>query len=228
MELGSYLLTASKTGYISVSHPVTVAGIVTVDFVLPEVPEIPYPPSNMVATEASAKTEVALTWEEPQNGSVKSLLGYAVYRLTEGAPETQWTSLSNNVTGLSYTDGAWATLSAGNYQWAVKANYSGDVTSEATLSNVLIKELGIENREEPEGFAIYPNPVNDGLKIIRFTGTPAQIEIYNSLGAKLLSFEMNEMETEINVSALPAGIYMIRFLDFNQMWFTQTKTFVKQ
>jgi hypothetical protein len=67
----------------------------------------------------------------------KSAVGYEVYRLIDGAPENEWTSLSNNVTGLTYTDNAWGTLPDGLYRWAIKAKYPNDVLSPARLTNRL-------------------------------------------------------------------------------------------
>ena len=68
----------------------------------------------------------------------KSLKGYEVYRLIEGASEN-WTLLSDAVTALNYTDNGWNALQAGHYQWAIKAKYGSGV-SNAVLSNILKKE----------------------------------------------------------------------------------------
>ena len=74
-------------------------------------------------------------------------------------------------------------------------------------------------------FQLFPNPVNNILTIARATSAKARIEIYNSLGTIIHSFEMNETEAEINVSALPSGIYWLRLINDNSC---TTRHFVKQ
>ena len=74
-----------------------------------------------------------LTFESP-----KYLRDYTVYRLEQEQIEDDWTLLSGNITGLTYTDGDWNTLSGGIYQWAIKANYSSGM-SDAVLTNALVQ-----------------------------------------------------------------------------------------
>jgi hypothetical protein len=39
-----------------------------------------------------------------------------------------------------------------------------------------------------------------------------QVEIYNSIGVKVQSFEMNGAEMEINVAKLTTGVYLVRLI----------------
>jgi hypothetical protein len=71
-----------------------------------------------------------------------------------------------------------------------------------------------------DDFIIYPNPVTENLKIVRSTSDKARIEIYNTLGLMVKSFEINDIKTEINVVELPTGIYFIRLVG-NQMYSIQ-------
>ena len=69
----------------------------------------------------------------------RSLQNYSVYRFPvaeEGTP-ANWTQLSNNCGTETYLDTGFASLSNGAYKWAVKANYSGALESEAIISNPL-------------------------------------------------------------------------------------------
>lgn len=74
--------------------------------------------------------------------SSRSLQGYSLWRLSPGAEEDAsiWTAITENpVNGLTYSDGAWNTLPAGDYKWAVKAEYSNEVFSSASFSGVISK-----------------------------------------------------------------------------------------
>ncbi len=74
-----------------------------------------------------------------QRSNDRSLQNYKVYRFPvaeEGTP-ANWTLLSNNCATETYLDTGFASLSNGAYKWAVKANYSGALESEAIISNPL-------------------------------------------------------------------------------------------
>jgi len=74
----------------------------------------------------------------------RSLQGYKVWRLTTGSEtnEATWVPLTPTpLVSPPINDPAWATLANGSYRWAVKAIYTNNVTSQATLSNSLIKEV---------------------------------------------------------------------------------------
>jgi len=66
-------------------------------------------------------------------------LNYDVYRFLaadEGIPEN-WTLLQSGVADTTYLDTGFGAQAAGSYKWAVKANYSGALQSEAIISNAL-------------------------------------------------------------------------------------------
>ena len=56
---------------------------------------------------------------------------------------------------------------------------------------------------------VYPNPVKDKL-FISGNETPITVAIYNVLGKEVLSIKNTN---NINVQALPSGVYMIRISD---------------
>jgi len=62
---------------------------------------------------------------------------------------------------------------------------------------------------------IYPNPVNDLLTIKYLINDKTTIMIYSSDGSLVKTFETNMEKTEIDVSALTSGIYLIRLVDSN-------------
>lgn len=76
------------------------------------------------------------------NVSDRSLLGYKVWRLLQGQEtnEAVWTLLTTTtITDTSYVNTAWQSLPDGEYKWAVKSVYTGDVMSVAAISNMVLK-----------------------------------------------------------------------------------------
>jgi len=77
-----------------------------------------------------------------QNNDSRALVGYKVWRLLEGqeSNEAAWTSLTaNTITATAYQDMGWGAVPDGNYKWAVKAVYTGNVLSTPALSNMIPK-----------------------------------------------------------------------------------------
>ncbi len=125
---------------------------------------IRFSPEELTQRSASAPTVGGLRTTLPsramQNGSLRSepalprplpsqdersLVGYKVWRLLSGqeADETSWISLTPNViTTPAYSDIDWQTLTNGDYRWAVKAIYTGDVSSVPAFSNILNVNIG--------------------------------------------------------------------------------------
>ena len=66
--------------------------------------------------------------------------------------------------------------------------------------------LGVEEILITENISYFPNPTNSVL-FIEANETPVAVSIYNVLGKEVLSTKNSK---EINVSALPSGVYIIR------------------
>ena len=97
-----------------------------------------------------------------------------------------------------------------------------DVTLTAKFDVLSIPTVGAHGN-----FTIYPNPVNDILKVRRLSDGNAQIEIINSAGATVQSLEINGSEKDLDVSTLSSGVYMIRLIENNNIS-TSTLRFVKE
>ncbi|PLX23661.1 MAG: hypothetical protein C0599_04045 [Salinivirgaceae bacterium] len=74
----------------------------------------------------------------------KEFVDYTVYRLVEGDAMGDWVEVGSNVTDTSFVDADWTNQTFGLYQYAVVANYTNGVLSEATLSNVLPKDMTVD------------------------------------------------------------------------------------
>jgi hypothetical protein len=70
----------------------------------------------------------------------EDLLGYRVFRFEQGQEddESVWSTIGNP-SGTVFVDNGWPTIPDGAYRWAVKARYSNDALSPASLSNVIGK-----------------------------------------------------------------------------------------
>lgn len=81
------------------------------------------------------------------------------------------------------------------------ANSWADVTPAGAVASV--------NRNEIEGFSIYPNPVSDGvLRINTLQNSEKTIEIFDILGKKVLSRTITSQH--LLISRLNSGIYIIK------------------
>tara|TARA_R110000796_G_scaffold250788_4_gene380686 strand:- start:39071 stop:39379 length:309 start_codon:yes stop_codon:yes gene_type:complete len=65
---------------------------------------------------------------------------------------------------------------------------------------------------EIEGFKLYPNPVTNGKVYINTTlNAPKKVLIFDVLGTKVM--ETTILGTELNVSEIDAGIYVLRVFE---------------
>lgn len=71
--------------------------------------------------------------------------------------------------------------------------------------------LGVKPVEITSKFAAYPNPVRDGkLYISSSNANEKQVSIYSILGQKVIDVKTNNNTSEINVSKLSKGNYILR------------------
>ena len=122
-----------------------------------------------------------------------------------------------------------------NEDWAfINWTENGNVVSEeetytfiATESRTLVANLDYtEGIGEQGGLALlmYPNPVGD-LLTVETQETIEKVEVYNIVGALVLSQTCNANKVEIGTAELPAGTYILRMTISNGL---RTKRFVKE
>ncbi len=58
-------------------------------------------------------------------------------------------------------------------------------------------------------FTLYPNPATDVLNITLLNNQIANVTIYNILGVKVIDVILNDTNSEINISELSSGSYIV-------------------
>jgi hypothetical protein len=81
----------------------------------------------------------------------------------------------------------------------------------------------IHTPQSSASFICYPNPSTGSFYIQRMAGDQAPIaSIYNSLGLLLYEIALDQMETVISLNGQPAGLYIMRISDGQNLQATQT------
>lgn len=95
-----------------------------------------------------------------------------------------------------------------------------EIIKENVLSEPPSYMTAVMNPGKMENIKIYPNP-SEGLIKIDMTGVPgfqyAGIEIYDLMGKPVRSATVNEQKTEIDMSAFPKGIYLVKIYSNNEV-----------
>jgi photosystem II stability/assembly factor-like uncharacterized protein len=90
----------------------------------------------------------------------------------------------------------------------------------AKLSDLLKHVVSVDDEPErsPNEISIYPNPAGDIINIQTNTNGKQQIHIYNSIGVCVQSVQVNSQELSIDVSRLPACMYLIKSADKSKIF----------
>ena len=90
----------------------------------------------------------------------------------------------------------------------------------AGISVTICESVGIEELKSSSPLTIYPSPTNRNVTIDIGQDAIDVVQIYNSLGKKLSNFTYStgKSETEIELSNLPAGIYLVRATAGEKVW----------
>jgi len=72
--------------------------------------------------------------------------------------------------------------------------------------------LGINDLMVQNGsLTVYPNPASDYLTIETSAAqTPGRLSILNQDGRQIITLQITQTKTELNLSSLPAGVYFVR------------------
>lgn len=132
--------------------------------------------------------------------------------MPEDAIDTSVTWSSSNTTvatvsqqGLvqAKSDGVVSIFAASNDRPAVKDTFVITVSSQVTA----VSQPGPD-----QSIRIYPNPASDKLHIAHMDRV-TELNILTITGSRVLSKTINEPEVEVDISALPAGTYLVKLLN---------------
>lgn len=142
-----------------------------------------------------------------------------VYTVTADANNPEWGSVSG---GGDYLENSEVELSAEPESFAVFEQWSdGDqqsvrtitVTSDTAFTAIfsLVDPEGIVDSDK-SGVEIVPNPAKDNLIIRMGDAGNYKIEVYDASGRNVKRTSFNGQETELDVSALASGHYLIKVI----------------
>ncbi len=136
----------------------------------------------------------------------------------------QWYNTSGLITGA--TDSIYVPLITENY-FVIVTDSNGCVSDSSNLIYVIITGLA-SNASSNNFIRIYPNPANDRV-IIEFpvysTKNKTTVTILGLDGKLLKSLQIKRSKTQINISDLSAGVYIIKVTDNKGV---AVKRFVKE
>jgi hypothetical protein len=162
-------------------------------------------PINVTAKQTQGM-EILVEWEMPEGFDLP--VKYKVYRgITLLTPEPI------SETSLITTGAAYNT----EYCFQIKP-FLNDLTGGASdKACVTLTELSVSETDKDALFTLYPNPT-DGLLVVSSEYRVEGIEIFDMMGRKVQSLKFNVQSSEflnpkletLNISNLPAGVYIIR------------------
>ncbi len=120
-----------------------------------------------------------------------------------------WSSVS--ITGFGTAEGECVSFSIGSKGYTgLGYNDNGDGLNTFYEYNGYV---GIDENSAVQQFVIYPNPASDLLTVESLSSTTETIiSIYNMQGQLILQQPMQQAKTDINISGLEKGVYMINIL----------------
>tara|TARA_R100000306_G_scaffold6274_8_gene8761 strand:+ start:360 stop:3668 length:3309 start_codon:yes stop_codon:yes gene_type:complete len=121
----------------------------------------------------------------------------------ESASETDLTLVAQGTNQCLPGTSSTITTTAGQTYYVFVVNTGGrtDITIDGTL-------LGVEDNTI-DGFSYYPNPADDALTL-RAIDTIENVAIYNILGQKVVDQTIGNVTTELDISALSTGTYIMK------------------
>lgn len=163
--------------------------------------------------------DVWFSFEAPASGSVDCSVSngtmtssnFNVYSGTCGAL-TAWPDACNNNQASGATESLTGLTSGELYYVQVWSNTAEQGTFSLRLTDTA---LGINNFES-SNFAHYPNPVKDVLHIA-YKSNISSVAIFNLLGQQVIAKSINARESQVDMTNLPNGAYMVKVTADNQV-----------
>ena len=98
---------------------------------------------------------------------------------------------------------------AGQSNVKLMFNYTGFDGCQIILDNVNLLDLTGVNEVSEASVNVYPNPANNTL-YVNATSNISKIEVFNTLGQKVMTVSANDNHAKLNTSNLAKGMYMLK------------------
>lgn len=114
--------------------------------------------------------------------------------------------------------------------WMI-GNFGGDIGEEGSINTYgysvrcVSNISGIEQKTHKARIEMYPNPACDRITVDGAAENNLKIAIYNVFGELMLQRELNYQINEIDISKLPAGMYIIKV---SNDYLTEQKIIIKE
>jgi len=113
------------------------------------------------------------------------------------------------------SDNSASSLPCTNFSYGEVEDYTINIT--AAKGNILYTENQVESNPLSnqifDYFTTYPNPATDYININLLENQLANVKVYNVTGSLVLNQDIDYTNTEINVSDLSKGTYIIKVTD---------------
>ena len=150
--------------------------------------------------ESITRLNVGVTVTNVNNGVTLAL---DTFTASQSGASYQWFTCPGNVVIPGATNQTFTATSSGDY--GVTVTLAG---CSVDSSCVTYTTLGLENNIM-NTFNIYPNPISDILNIQHYSDIN-KITIYNMLGQQVLTKNVSATSTQIDMSALTNGTYLVK------------------
>ncbi|MGZ3865951.1 MAG: T9SS type A sorting domain-containing protein [Bacteroidia bacterium] len=158
------------------------------------------------------------------SANVFFITGYGFYRDTTGTGNYFRQIASMSSTSTQVFDYNWATYPNSIYRVdafgpfncnpsAMKLSGGNNSIQGAVVksrSNVKNNRLAGINSYSKKRLKVYPNPANNTLNIVLEKNENAQLEIYDVIGNRMISKNLSEQTTQLDISSLPAGMFEVK------------------
>lgn len=115
----------------------------------------------------------------------------------------QWINCASNTPIPGATNQSYKVIEDGSYAVEVSNN---DCTKRSSCVEIIISDLAeVKN----QNFELYPNPFSHVLNVKRKSNQPAEFKISTITGENLISGTLRDRDSQIDLSEIPAGIYMM-------------------
>lgn len=228
------------TNRMAIEHGDRINGVVSVSGTIGTEMIAVTPVTNVNTMHIHGTADATITYEE--GGLV---YGEEIYPIGLGAEETAEFWRSYNVCDVdpiitnfpdTYADGktferylyenganesrtAFVKVLGGDHEWYYIPQNDIDYTTEIYkfLTNTMDFPSGLCNTSKVSNMSIYPNPANNMITVFADNSTESEFTLMDVAGKVLMTRNLSNQETRIDISGLSEGMYIVRFNENGQI-----------